>query len=299
MEIVENNRNRPRDRSDGQNGSLLRVRWTGPVVLVNLFGSVISLVMLTLSFVFGDGMSLIATILLSALSTLVGLINHWTMLQTPRWESVVMGAGDTVIAWPNGSFLVVKCNPAVAKRLFFPSNTLRYTLQDAGIVMALSLIGTVFLMTSVISLANAQIELQLAWAGAFVILNVAHWMAAAVPRSWSWDFSSFDVNEQGIDGGPLNKTFTEALWKAIVFVKSTKWVRTGRVAPESEVWDEWLRKAGNKANEVGLHAGPLVDPYLAGQSASKSARIFALPRHWEAKDEWRKIEVQMRTSTTS
>jgi hypothetical protein len=53
-------------------GSTLRATWKGPVVAVNLFGCALSIALLVLSLVFGDGMSLIATILLSILSSLVG-----------------------------------------------------------------------------------------------------------------------------------------------------------------------------------------------------------------------------------
>ena len=54
-----------------------------------------------------------------------------------------------------------------------------------------------------------------------------------------------------------------------------------RVAPDSEVWDEWLREAEVKAKEVRYHAGPLVDMYLAGSSEPKSARLFDLPKDWD------------------
>lgn len=65
-------------------------------------------------------MSLIATLLLSGLSTLLGLSNKWE-LQLPRKYTgrAKLPPGDVVIKFPNKSFLVVFCEEEVARELFW------------------------------------------------------------------------------------------------------------------------------------------------------------------------------------
>ena len=55
----------------------VRTTWNGPVIAVSLFGCALSITLLVLSLVFGDGTSFVVSVLLSTLSTLVGVTNHW------------------------------------------------------------------------------------------------------------------------------------------------------------------------------------------------------------------------------
>jgi hypothetical protein len=98
-----------------------------PVVVVNIFGCAESVVLLILSFVYGDGMSQFAAILLSTLSTLVGMANRW-LLRLPDPYFADTPPTDNVIYWPDGSFLVVKRNGDVAQELFWAPEDIPYTL---------------------------------------------------------------------------------------------------------------------------------------------------------------------------
>lgn len=80
------------------------------------------------------------------------------------------------------SYLVLKCNESLAHQLLFAPDAIAYKLQHSGHFIPVSLLGTLILMISVIALANAKIQLQIAWAVSYVILNIGHWMAAALPR---------------------------------------------------------------------------------------------------------------------
>lgn len=82
----------------------------------------------------------------------------------------------------NYSYLVLKCNESLAHQLLFAPDAIAYKLQHSGHFIPVSLLGTLILMISVIALANAKIQLQIAWAASYVILNIGHWMAAALPR---------------------------------------------------------------------------------------------------------------------
>jgi len=59
----------------------------------------------------------------------------------------------------------------------------------------ISLVGTLMLMLGVIVLANAKLPLKFCWTGAYLLLNAAHWAAAALPQRMHWDLSAFQVQE--------------------------------------------------------------------------------------------------------
>lgn len=61
--------------SADQQSPLVKLNPLGPLAWVTLLGSFVSVALFIVSIVLGDGMSLIATLLLSGLSTLVGLSN--------------------------------------------------------------------------------------------------------------------------------------------------------------------------------------------------------------------------------
>jgi hypothetical protein len=239
-----------------------------------------------LSVVFGDGMSMIATVLLSLLSTLVGVSNKWN-LRLPRRPQADAPPGDVVIRYPNGSYLIVQCNEDVARELYFAPEEIDYTITSPTYYRILSLFGTLMLMLGVIALANAKLQLQMVWAGAYILINIAHWVVAAVPQKMHWDLSCYDVREQGVEGGPSNPSFTEALWKAILITKSKSWVKNGKAAPETEVWDAWLDKAEEQANMYGTRIGPLTKPLWTEGDLNK-ATIFEAPSasQWNAKSAW-------------
>lgn len=262
--------------------SILRARLSGPVVLANVFGCALSIVLLVLSVVFGDGMSLLATLLLSLTSVLVGITNHWQLKVPTRRLLRNLPPGDTVIWYPNGSFLVVRCDEELARQLFFSPETIDYTLSQPNGFILLSLLGTLFLMISVVALANAKTQLQISWAISYVILNIAHWLAAALPRRLNWDFSILEMAEQGLEDGPESSSFTEALWKAILLTEDTRWVRRSGAAPETPAWEEWLTQAGKAAKPGRSYIGHLTNPIWRGEYGLE-ALVWANPTDWSPK----------------
>ncbi|KAK6431571.1 hypothetical protein LTR95_012266 [Oleoguttula sp. CCFEE 5521] len=228
----------------------------GPLTYVTLLGALLSLSLFIISIVLGDGMSLLATILLSFLSTLVGFSNKWTLELPKRPQGSEKEEGDVVIRYPNGSYLIVKCDEDVARELFFAPEEIHYEISSATIYRLISLLGTLMLMLGIVFLANAKLQLQFCWAGAYIILNAAHWAAAAVPQRMHWDLSCYSVTEHGVEEGPRNENFTEALWKAILFTRSTAWVRIGKsAAPHTEHWNTWLEQAQKEARSLGIQKG--------------------------------------------
>ncbi|KAF2809051.1 uncharacterized protein BDZ99DRAFT_463877 [Mytilinidion resinicola] len=231
----------------------------GPLTGVLFLGAGLSAVLLALSIYYGDGMSLLATALLSLLSSLIGWGNHWKLHLPKRIEkSGKVPRGDVVIRYPKGSFLVVKCEEDVARELYFAPESIEYTLSHAPAYRMLSLLGTLMLMGGVIALANAEPKLQIAWAGAYMLLNAAYWTVAALPAKLHWDTSCFKVtmealsdSDKNIKGFPSkNTTFTQALWKVIVLTRNANWARRGEAAPDTKAWRAWMNDAQFTAQDA-------------------------------------------------
>jgi len=249
-----------------------------------------------LSVTFGDGFSILATILLGFLSTVVGFCNKWN-LKLPKRPSVSAPPGDVVIRYPNGSYLIVRCDEDVARELYFAPEEIEYTIKSPKVYFMLSLVSTLMLMLGIIALANAKIQLQFVWAGAYLVANVTHWLAAAVPPRMHWDLSCYEVREQGIDGGPQNPNFTEALWKAILFTKSITWVINGEAAPQTATWTQWLHDAEEKAKQYGSYEGQLDDALWTEGDLNK-ATIWKGPvkKDWDAKNVWNILNQEVRNA---
>ncbi|KAK3116037.1 hypothetical protein LTR53_004044 [Teratosphaeriaceae sp. CCFEE 6253] len=255
----------------------------GPLAWVALLDTTLAATLFTASIVFGDGMSMLATILLSLLSTLTGISNSWSLLLPKRRAGIVPRA-DTVIRYPNGSYLVVKCDEDVARELFFAPEELDYYMKSPAAYRLISLVGTLMLMLGVICLANARLELQFAWAGAYILTNAGHWIAAAVPPRLHWDFSCYRLEEQGLVGGNKNIAFTEALWKAILLTRSVEWVRNGDAAPNTKVWEEWLVEANELAQLAKEYKGRLEDQFWHDEGV-----LWGVQDTWDPKDAWDRI----------
>lgn len=271
---------------------LVKLKALGPLSWVTLLGSFVSLALFIISIVLGDGMSLIATLLLSGLSTLVGLSNKWELRLPRKYNGrAKLPPGDVVIRFPNKSFLVVFCDEEVARELFWAVEEIEYHIKNATAYRMISLVGTLMLMLGVVVLANAKLPLKFCWTGAYLLLNAAHWAAAALPQHLHWDLSAFQVEEQGITGGPNNPTYMDALGKVIMVTKSVEWLRLGKAVPFTHKWDEWLAETERIANTCGRRPGT-VDGRLWGRRKSgEMGTVWDMPpaSRWTARGSWDKI----------
>lgn len=235
----------------------------GPVTYVSLLGSAMSAILLALSIYEHDGMALLATVFLSLVSTLVGFGSKWTLALASRKSTRPTSPGNVVVNYPNGVFLVVRCDEDIARALYFSPEACDYNLGKF-LYRAISLLSTILLMFGMIMLANAKPILQIYYAAAYMLLNAAYWVVAALPYSWNWDLSGYEVIQQDYDmpkgddetslDPPLSKkekyqaeSFTGALWRAIALAGSSRWVRIGGIAPKTAAWNEWLDEAENVA----------------------------------------------------
>ncbi|KAH7083651.1 hypothetical protein FB567DRAFT_446871 [Paraphoma chrysanthemicola] len=239
----------------------MKSKTVGPLTAVLFLGFGLSAILLAISIWQEDGMSIVATCLLSLLSSLIGYGNKWT-LQLPK-RKIKTGKvprGDVVIRYPKGSFLVVRCDEDVARELYFAPAEIDYLLKHAATYRILSLVGTMMLMGGVICLANARIQVQIAWAGSYMTLGAAYWIVAALPGKLHWDTTCYKVTNECLSDSNMelkgfpseNATFTQALWKTIVVAKNTTWVGKSDACPDTPAWQDWLNMARACSTDVKL-----------------------------------------------
>ena len=282
-------------QSDSYKPPTVKAKATGPLTWVTFLGFSLSVALFITSIIFGDGMSLLATILLSFLSTLVGIGNKWSL----RFQKTAQGSepppGDVVIRYPNGSFLIVKCDENVARELYFAPEEIDYRIKSRWAYRMVSLVGTLMLMLGVIFLANARLELQFGWVGAYITINAAHWIAAALEPAKHWDLSRYTVREQGVNTGPASLTFTEALWKAVMLTKDTRWTKNGKAAlPQTEVWDMWAHEAQDAVQSVTSRVGKLTDHWWRDSNI-----VWEDPEQWDPKEVWNRLNNEHATAARS
>lgn len=235
------------------------VKLFGPLAWLAIIGFAMSVSLFILSIYFNDGMALLATVFLSLLSTNTGIANKWTPSANDPKPDPHSPAGDVVIKYPQGAFIVVKCDERTARYLYFnPSERCIYNVRSSVVYRGLSLISTLLLMGGVISLANAQIELQTGFAAAYMIINIFYWVGAALPPANHWNLDRLTVSEISIECGPPPRnsapsdgtpSYTEALWKAIAITGTRTWIKEAGWAPKTPAWDEWLYEAETAAKQ--------------------------------------------------
>lgn len=216
----------------------------GPLAWLHFLGMAMSIALLVLSIAFSDGFALLATIMLSILSTMIGFGSRWSLTLMQRKSVRRVPRDNIVIKYPNGAFLVVKCDENIARELYWHPEECDYTYGDTT-YRIISLVGTLILMFGVICLGNSTVRLQIGFAAAYIILNASYWTVAAFPPRWHWDLSCYVVEEERYEGGVLHENFTRALWKAIAITQSVDWVKSGQIAPVSEAWKAWVEAAGD------------------------------------------------------
>ncbi|KAL8961274.1 MAG: hypothetical protein Q9193_002149 [Seirophora villosa] len=254
----------------------VKAKSLSPATLLAFIGCGMSCTLLALSIHWGDGMALLATILLSSLSTLVGIGSQWRLVLPERTAKTRnIPCSDVVIRYPQGAFLIIKCDEEVARSLYWAPEECQY-YRTTQVYRVISLIGTLILMFGVICLANAGLKMQFFFAASYIILNAAYWTVAALPQQWNWDLSCYDSKTEeyqddeensNVPSGKKKRTYTSALWKAIALSGTGKWVRVAGIAPATDAWDMWLREAEEvikgqpcKSDDRGRWVLPSWDP---------------------------------------
>lgn len=216
-------------------------KW-GPLVQVEIVGFCMSVALFVLSIVRRDGFALLATLLLSGLSSLIGVGSQYEIVFMGRRSTRNVPRDSIVIQYPHGAFRIIQCEEEVARGLYWHPEECKYRFGDTTYRL-ISLVGTLALMVGVVCLANSTPLLQVVFAVSYLVLNALYWVVAALPSSSNWDLDCYKVEHVKYHDGEKNKSFTQALWKAIAITESVEWVKTGKVAPVSRGWDLWVDKA--------------------------------------------------------
>jgi len=176
---------------DGASDELYGARPWGELFCLSVVGCLMSIALITLSIYYQDGMSLLATIFLSMVSSLVGIGSHWKLdFPPPKVANPkeILPPGDIVIYYPNGALRVIRCTEQTS-RLYFEVERCKYSLEDSP-YRSIALLATIMLMLGVIFLSNATLRLQVAFASAYIILNALYWGVSAVnPLTNHWKHS--------------------------------------------------------------------------------------------------------------
>lgn len=133
---------------------LISARATGPIFWASIIGFLKLLLLTICSITFGDGMSLLAALLLAFASSLTGACWKWQLDLPPRPQKIKY-QGDVSILYPHGSSLIVRCDEDVAKELYFARSDTNYRF---GFVLfkAMSCLSTTLLILALIALTNAK-----------------------------------------------------------------------------------------------------------------------------------------------
>ncbi|KAK5941139.1 hypothetical protein PMZ80_006416 [Knufia obscura] len=177
------------------------VKKIGHLAVLSLLGSCMAATLFALSIWQKDGPALVATIFLSATSSLVGLASWCTLnnvKEIPNAERKdKTPLGDVVIFYPRtGAFRIVRCDDEVS-RLYFKVETCEHYFSDNA-YRTIALFSTVLLMGGLIMLSNAQPIMQMAFAASYILLNALYWMSSALePTKHVWEHN-FNIEEFGI-----------------------------------------------------------------------------------------------------
>ncbi|KIX06398.1 uncharacterized protein Z518_04374 [Rhinocladiella mackenziei CBS 650.93] len=199
----------------------------GPLFWVSILGSLMALTLIGLSAHYHDGFSLLATIMLSMVSSFVGFGTHWTLVfkepTISRERKAAIPRSDVIIYYPNGSIRIIRPESEQIARLYFQTEHAQYIIDGAATCgeetdemrlmgftdtpyRTLALLSTVMLMTGVVSLANSSNILQVAFAASYLLLNGIYWAVSALnPCKYHWQHA-YKVEILPIEPLPSHKT---------------------------------------------------------------------------------------------
>ena len=224
------------------------LRRFGPMNLLSILGMLFSAGLLIAAVVYHDGMAVIAISLLSVTSSFVGLGSLWKVDFQRRIVKRDIPNADVVVIGKQPAFLIVHCTEEVARELYFGETRCEYFVGNRAFQL-LSAAATLTFMASVVFLANCTWNLQVGVGIAYVILNGLYWVAGVIPARFQWDLGAYRVHHHPESTTPA-ANYTQFLIEASKITKSTRWMKTGSVAPKTDAWNMWLDEAeSNVDNE--------------------------------------------------
>ncbi|KKZ61634.1 hypothetical protein EMCG_03819 [[Emmonsia] crescens] len=224
---------------------VIHARPFSPLALLSVASFFLSVGLCAWAVILEDGVAVIAIVVVSLASSIIGLSSMWHPNLTVRKRKTRVPAGDLVIRTRQGAFIIIRCTEEVARELYTGTEECSYVVGDQ-IFRALVGVGTFLLMSAVILMGNSTWIMQAALGCSYVLLNGCYQIAALFPKGWHWNLVRYELEEiRTLD----MQTYTQALWKAIYVSQFTDWVRVSHAAPNSAAWRAWIDLA-----EDNLHA---------------------------------------------
>lgn len=204
-----------------------------------------------------DATAMVAIGTISLNSSIVGYASSWKPTLTKRTFKDKVPPGDVMVLKKEGAFLFVKCDEEVARELYSGPDTCTYNVETQY-YRALVGCGTVLLMASVVFLGNCSFPMQAAIGLSYILLNGLFWAVSLIEKKHFWNldrYKWFDETPPDATNAQVSTadttmghaSYTRSLWYAIRETKSITWVRSSDAAPNTAVWDEWLKAAKRNA----------------------------------------------------
>lgn len=234
-------------------------RLFSPIHILGVLSFLISVGILVSAIIWKDGNAILAVLLVSLMSSVVGFASFWRPLLMSRRHTNEVPAGDVMIRTREGAFILVRCTEDVARELYSGTEECQYYVNGRTYRLLMA-VGTVLLMFSVVLLGNCQWNSQVFIGGSYIVLNGLYWGLGMLPQTYFWDLSRYTWNEVTEDDAKHadlvtdendqregHPSFTRTLWYAIRETKRTGWVQISGAAPGTDQWKQWLREAEENA----------------------------------------------------
>ena len=167
---------------------------------LSLLGFALSVSLIGLSVHLRDGFGLMATVLLSLTSSIVGFASWWTLKceeEKPRSDTKSLPHSDVVIFYRDlGAFRIVRCDEEAVARLYFKAEQCVPMLSDHS-YRCFALVATSTLIFGLICLSNSHNILQLAFAASYVLLNTLYWASSCLnplKHHWTHNYTTKPIN---------------------------------------------------------------------------------------------------------
>jgi hypothetical protein len=229
----------PKARLWGKRDGVIQTRLNAPLPALTIFSFILSVGLLVMAFLRGDGVAVLAISIISFASSIICLASLWQPKLCVRKSNAKVPDKMVVVQTRQGAFQMIECNADVARELYIGAEECEYIIGEQWF-KALVGFGTFLLMVAVVLMGNCTWAMQAALGCSYIALNGLYWLAALLPPAWAWNLEAYEVK---IKPSETQASFTEALWCAIRATGDTTWVKTNRAAPESEAWNIWLQEA--------------------------------------------------------
>ncbi|KAK3316288.1 hypothetical protein B0H66DRAFT_480109 [Apodospora peruviana] len=224
-----------------------------PIHIISFVSFLLTIALIAMAAIWKDGTAIVAILLISLASSVVGYASWWRPLLMNRRTTNKVPKGDVVIRTREGAFVLIRCTEEVARELYSGTEECQYVSTKYH--RAFMGLGMVLLMVAVVLLGNCGWNSQVFIGGAYIFLNGVYWVMGLLPHEYFWDLSRYrcvditpedakradkPTSEDPREGTP---SFTRTLWYAIRETGRGAWVDRSGALPGTDQWKKWRDEA--------------------------------------------------------